>query len=166
MAVGSDTGLAQDATLQAIIVALGGPILGMPNGSGTGLAQDASLQQILALIGGGGSLPATAHTVLGGATYAITKTDAIILFDSSNGLLPIAQLPADVAHGLFVDRTITFVWVAWNGAQVAPEIDGNGNSVVAFSGMPASATYAATTIISTPGAAYTLKWDGANWVPA
>jgi hypothetical protein len=165
MAVGSDTGPAQDATLQAIIVALGGPILGMPNGSGTGLAQDASLQQILALIGGGGSLPATAHTVLGGATYAIALTDGIILFDSSNGLRPIAQLPAGGA-GLFVDRTITFVWVAWNGAQVPPEIDGNGNSVVAFSGMPASATYVATTNITTPGAAYTLKWDGANWVPA
>ena len=49
MPVGSDTGGAQDATLQAIILALGGPVVGMPNGSGTGAAQDASLQQILAL---------------------------------------------------------------------------------------------------------------------
>ena len=65
---------------QLIIIALGGPIVGMANGSGTGQAQDASLQQILALLGGG-SLPATAHTVIGGATYTITKTDAIILFD-------------------------------------------------------------------------------------
>ena len=48
MPVGSDTGGAQDATLQAIILALGGPVVGMPNGSGTGAAQDASLQQILA----------------------------------------------------------------------------------------------------------------------
>ena len=47
---GTGTGLAQDVDLQAIITALGGPIVGMPNGTGTGLAQDASLQQISALI--------------------------------------------------------------------------------------------------------------------
>ena len=166
MPVGSDTGLAQDATLQAIILALGGPIVGMSNGSGTGMAQDASLQQILALLGGG-SIPATAHTVIGGATYTITKTDAIILFDESNGMQPAALLPADAAHGLFIDRTITFVWIAWDGPPptVQPEISGNGNNLVVFSGMPASATYAATTTISTPGAPYTLKWDGADWVP-
>lgn len=164
MTVGSDSGLAQDATLQAIIIALGGPVAG-PNGSGTGLAQDASLQQILALIGGGALVP-TSHTVIGGVTYAIVATDGIILFDSSNGLQPVAKLPADAAHGLFVGRRIVFVWVAWDASQVAPEIDGNGNGVVAYSGMPASATYAATTTESTPGGFYTLEWDGANWVPA
>ena len=165
MPVGSDTGVAQDATLQAIILALGGPVVGMPNGSGTGVAQDASLQQILALLGGG-SIPATAHTVIGGATYTITKTDAIILFDESNGMQPVALLPVDAAHGLFVDRTITFVWIAWDaGLSALPEISGNGNNLVVFSGMPASASYSATTTISTPGAPYTLKWDGTNWVP-
>ena len=165
MAVGSDTGPAQDATLQAIIIALGGPIVGMPNGSGTGVAQDASLQQILALLGGG-SIPGTAHTVIGGATYTIVSTDAIILFDESNGMQPAALLPADAAHGLFIDRTIAFVWIAWDaGLSAQPLINGNGNNLVSFSGMPASATYAATTTISTPGAAYTLKWDGADWVP-
>lgn len=162
---GSGTGAAQDATLQLIILALGGPVAGMPNGSGTGLAQDASLQQILALIGGGGSTPGTEHTVIGGVTYTIAKTDAIIEFDSSNGMLPEALLPADAAHGLFVNRTITFVWTAWNGAQVPPEISGNGNDVVAYSGMSGSSTYVATTNITTPGGSYTLKWDGTNWVP-
>ena len=167
MTVGSDSGLAQDATLQAIILLLGGPIVGMPNGSGTGAAQDASLQQILALLAGGGFLPGTitAHTVIGGVTYPIALTDGIILFDSSNGLQPVAQLPSALP-GLYVGRTITFVWVAWNGAQVPPEIDGNGNDVVAFSGMPASASYSPTTNITTPGGWYTVKWDGANWVPA
>ena len=76
------------------------------------------------------------------------------------------DLAVDAAHGLFVDRTITFVWVAWDaGLSALPEISGNGNNLVVFSGMPASASYSATTTISTPGAPYTLKWDGTNWVP-
>jgi hypothetical protein len=49
---GSGTGLAQDATLQAIIAALGGAV--PDGGSGTGLAQDASLQALYDLIAGGG----------------------------------------------------------------------------------------------------------------
>ena len=48
---------------------------------------------------------------------------------------PAALLPADAAHGLFIDRTITFVWIAWDGALSAqPLINGNGNNLVAFSG--------------------------------
>jgi hypothetical protein len=52
---GSGTGLAQDATIQAIIAALGGAV--PDGGSGTGLAQDASLQALYDLIAGGGSNP-------------------------------------------------------------------------------------------------------------
>jgi hypothetical protein len=69
MPVGSDSGVAQDATLQALILSLGGPIVGMANGSGTGVAQDASLQQILALLGGG---------LQPGATFTIRMSIALV----------------------------------------------------------------------------------------
>jgi hypothetical protein len=89
---GSGTGAAQDATLQLIILALGGPIAGMPNGSGTGPAQDASLQQILALLGGGGLVPGNYSSievpiglVTASSTNKIPKNAIInaVFFDNS-----------------------------------------------------------------------------------
>jgi hypothetical protein len=124
--VGSDTGLAQDATLQAIIVALGGPIVGMPNGSGTGAAQDASLQQILALLAGGvgsvtsvsGAAPITSTL---GTTPIIGITAATDLAAGSMSAVDKAKLdaitPGGGATGIFgdgsdgdftVDGTATF----------------------------------------------------------
>lgn len=131
-----------------------------------GAATVAVVGGVWALSGSGGASFASAHTVIGGVTYTIARSDSIIEFDESNGMQPVAMLPADAIHGLFVGRTITFVWTAWDaGLSALPKIDGNGNNVVAFSGMPASATFTPTTTMSTTGSAYTLKWDGAHWVP-
>lgn len=70
---GTGTGRAQDATLQKMLAALGGPF-GGTNGSGTGDAQDASLQQILTALTGGG----------GGAKNPFAIVNAVTVFGIDN----------------------------------------------------------------------------------
>ncbi len=155
---GTGVGPAQDATGQAMLALYG---LSTPTGgTGVGPLQDATMQALLAVIGGG-STPCTAHTVLGGVTYNVSPTDCIIIFDSSNGSLPQANLPTT---GLFTNRTISASWYGWNGAMVPPQINAGGiDKVVAYSGMSASGAYVSSTTISTPGDTYTLSW-GRNWI--
>ena len=110
---------------------------------------------ITSLIGG------TVVTVVGGVTQPGAITDILVKFDSSNGLLPVYQMPA---VGLFKGKTIAFIWFAWNGAEVPPKIDGNGNNLTPFSGQSASAQVVPSTVDNTPGGHCAYEWDGTEWI--
>jgi hypothetical protein len=161
---GTGDGLAQDATLQQILLALGGgPI--PQGGTGMGLAQDATLQLILLAISGGGGGAKTAATVVSGETYDCLSTDTAIRFDTTGGTTATAVLPSPI----YIGQQITFYWWAWSGAQVVPTINTSaGKSLVPFSGQASSgaAGLAATTTISTPGASFVLEWNGTEWMAA
>ena len=158
---GTGTGQAQDATAQCIAAAYGlTPPVG---GTGTGLCQDATLQAILGAISGGGGGVKTAATVVSGQTYNLLTTDAVIRFDTSGGTTATANMIAPA----YIGQQVTFYWWSWNGAQAAPTMNVDaGHKMVPFSGQTSSGAggLVTTTTISTPGASYTLEWDGTEWV--
>jgi hypothetical protein len=113
--------------------------------------------------GGGGDKPFTAHTVTSGQTYNVSSTDTAIRFDTTGGSTATAVLPTPT----YIGQRITFYWWAWSVAQVAPTINASaGKQFVPFSGQASSgaAGLVTTTTISTPGAAYTLEWNGTEWM--
>jgi len=120
---GSDKGLAQDATGQAILAALG--VSTPTGGTGIGLFQDATAQAILAALGGGGGvsgLPKAFHSTGAGAV-AVTAPNARVFCDPGNvaggGMSPGSPLitfltsPPDGAQVNIIDTSST----ANNGAQ-------------------------------------------------
>ena len=107
--------------------------------------------------------PLTAATVASGATYNLLGTDTVIRFDTTGG----TTATADMIAPTYIGQRITFYWWAWGAGQVAPTINVDaGHEMVAFSGQASSgaAGLVTTTTITTPGAAYTLEWDGTEWV--
>ena len=159
---GTGTGLAQDATAQAILAKLG--LTTPQGGSGTGLCQDATLQILLANIGGGG-IAGTCPTVTSGSTSTLLRTDACVRFDTTGGTPATVDM---IAPG-FIGRRITFYWWAWAGDAGGPTpptvVADSGHSMVPFSGQATSgaAGLVSTSTINTPGASYTLLWDGTEW---
>lgn len=158
---GTGTGQAQDATAQCIAAAYGlTPPVG---GTGTGLCQDATLQAILGAISGGGGGAKTAATVVSGQTYNLLTTDAVIRFDTSGGTTGTANMHAPG----YIGQQVTFYWWSWNGTQAAPTMNVDaGHKMVPFSGQASAgaAGLVTTSTISTPGAAYTLEWNGTEWM--
>jgi hypothetical protein len=69
----------------------------------------------------------------------------------------------------YIGQRITFYWWAWSGAQVPPTINASaGEQFVPFSGQASSgaAGLVTTTTISTPGASFSLEWNGTEWMAA
>ena len=161
--MGNGTGLIEDSTGQAILAALGAST--PQGGPGTGLMRDATGQAIVAAISGGGGGAKTAATVTSSQTYPVLSTDTAIRFDTTGGTTATAVLPAPT----YIGQRITFYWWAWSGAQVAPTINASaGEQFVPFSGQVSSgaAGLVTTTIISTPGASFSLEWNGTEWMAA
>lgn len=161
---GSGTGLAQDATVQQINKLFGASI--PVGGSGTGLCQDASLQALYTLIAGSPGVPQTAATVVSGQTYTLLASDSVIRFDTTGG----TTATADMHAGGYIGQPVTFYWWAWSvadaGGPTPPTVNAPaGISVVPYSGQATSgaAGLVSTTAITTPGASFTLKWDGTEW---
>ena len=155
---GTGEGQAQDATLQQILLALGGgPI--PQGGTGEGLAQDATLQLILAAIHGGGGGAETAVTIDSGATTSLLATDTAIRFDTTGGTTATAQMIAPS----YIGQKWTFYWWAWGAGQVPPTILAPpGIKIVPFGGQASSgaAGLVTSTTISTPGASFSVEWNG------
>ena len=103
----------------------------------------------------------TAQTITQGQTKTLRVTDAAIIFDTSAGAQ--ATATADMITPLFIGQEWTFSWFVWGTMMTPPTIVAPaGILMVPFSGMPSSGTggLVSTTTISTPGASYTLKWNG------
>jgi hypothetical protein len=111
----------------------------------------------------GAGVVGTSATVVSGQTYNLLATDTVIRFDTTGG----TTATADMIAPSYIGQRITFYWWAWSVAQVAPTINVDaGHEMVPFSGQSSSGAggLATTTTISTPGASYTLEWDGTEWV--
>jgi hypothetical protein len=115
----------------------------------------------LAAAGGTSALPATAATVVGGQTYTCKSTDRAIRVDSSNGLQPVINLVA-----IPIGQRITIYWWNWAtgaGQPVGPVVNApSGVLMQTFIGqaVAGNAGLASTSTVTTPGATYTLLWDG------
>ncbi|MFI5301158.1 MAG: hypothetical protein ACHREM_23995 [Polyangiales bacterium] len=97
---GTGKALAQDATLQLILLAFGGgPI--PQGGTGMGLAQDATLQLLLAAIVGPVS-PLTWTAVAAGGTAVISSSTPFAGAFDTTGAQCKAPLPAGATDGLVV----------------------------------------------------------------
>jgi hypothetical protein len=127
----------------------------------------AALEAIASGGGGGGGTVGTVATVTGGTTYSVKNSDTLIIFDSSNGTAPTADLPTT---SLVPGQSVTFFWYNWNVAQVPPVIVAGGtNKVSPYTGMASagSAGLVASTIITTTGGFITYKYNGAGaWLQA
>lgn len=107
----------------------------------------------------------TAHLIHSGETYTLLATDAAIIFDTSGGSTATAQL---IAPSSTLWRC-TFYWYAWGAPAVPPTILAPGGlKMVPFSGqaVSGSAGLVSSTTISTPGAAFTLAYDGTELMNA
>ena len=105
-------------------------------------------------------LPTSPPTVIGGTTYTLSPYDNIVSLDSSNGLLPVAQMISP----LLVGQMWTFWWKAWVQATPLPPqiVAPSGVLIMPFSGQTISGTsgWTSSTTITTPGATWTIEWDG------
>jgi hypothetical protein len=109
-----------------------------------------------------GSDGGTAATVTSGQTYNVLSTDKAIRFDTTGG----SAATADMAAPSYIGQRITFYWWAWSVAQVPPVINVDaGHAMVPFQGPQSSGAggLVTSTTIATPGATYTLEWDGTEW---
>ena len=105
----------------------------------------------------------TAATVVSGQVYPMKATDTQIRFDTTGG----ATATADMIAPTLIGQRATFYWWAWGAGQVAPTINVDaGHKMVPFSGQATSgaAGLVTTTTITTTGAAFTLEWNGTEWV--
>jgi len=103
----------------------------------------------------------TAQTITEGQTKTLRNTDVAVIFDTSGGGQ--ATATADMIAPSFIGQEWTFSWFAWGNLQTPPTIQAPpGIGMVPFSGMASSgnAGLVSTTTISTPGASYTLRWNG------
>lgn len=160
---GSGNGVAQDATLQAVLAKLG---LSTPQGgSGTGIAQDASLQVLLTVIGGSKlsivRVNATGASGAQASPYAAKVYDTVIV-DASLGPV-VVNLPAltlgqwvrvQQDSGTALTSTITVNPSSGNLDQPPPD---NGTFVASF-------VYGPATSWTTPSAlGMDLTWfDGGS----
>ncbi len=128
---------------------------------------DKRLKRVWALVSamaGGGGGHKTAMTVRSGQSYICLATDTAIRFDTTGGTTATARLPVP----MYVGQAVTFYWWAWGAGQAAPTINVDpGHGMVPFSGQATSGAggLVTTTTISTPGAAFTLEWNGTEWMP-
>jgi len=117
------------------------------------------------LSAGGSEGALTAHTVLGGVTYAMTATDREIIADSSNGSQPVIQM-TQPASGWEIGETFDFSWFAWDtgvGQPVGPEIIAPaGVKMVPYDGQSVSGVggLVSSTVVTTPGDTMSLRWNG------
>ena len=108
----------------------------------------------------------TAHTIHEGETYTLIPTDVAIIFDTSGG--PQATATADmlgpsITDPWYIGREWLFSWFEWGNLQTPPTIVAPaGILMVPFSGRAASgvAGLVSSTVINTPGASWTLRWNG------
>ena len=120
------------------------------------------LEQLIANIINGGGLNYTVHNIAAGQTYAALTTDRYLRMatDGTHGTAT-ANLPAPT----YIGEQHTFFWEFWDVSEVPPVINATaGKTLVPFSGLASSGGTTASTTISTPGATYTLMWDGVEWV--
>ena len=117
--------------------------------------------------GGGGGGSSTAATVTSGQTYQVLTTDIVVRMDTSGGATATADLPLPA----YIGEQHTFYWWAWGVGQTPPTINTTSNihetnKMVPFTGQATSgaAGLVTTTTITTPGASFTLEWDGVEWV--
>lgn len=119
--------------------------------------------QALDEVAAGTRVASTAATVAAGAVYTLRSTDAFIRFDTSGG----AVATANLLPGAFIGQTVTFYWWAWSAGLIPPVVNAPaGAAMVPFTGQASSGAggLVATTAITTPGASYTLQWDGTEWI--
>jgi hypothetical protein len=111
--------------------------------------------------GGNATVPAV---VTGGTTYTLAATDALIIFDSSNGSQPVAQM----ISASYLGQKWTFWWEGFPSPVTAlPKIVAPGAVLIMpFNGQPSSGTtgWATSTVLSTPGATWTVMWDGTELI--
>jgi hypothetical protein len=122
-----------------------------------------SVDDTLAMLWPGpASIPRTAATVVGGQTYTVKATDTAIRADSSNGTQPVIDMIAPT----YIGQRWTFYWWAWAtgaGQPVGPLINAPaGINMQSFAGQAVSgaAGLVTNTTITTPGATFTLEWNG------
>ena len=162
------------SSLSAVAIAAGisipgalSQIFALPGTSGRVVYFDESNTWQLFESGGGGVGPGgqTAATVVSGETHTLLPTDTAIRFDTTGG----TTATADMVAPFYIGQRVTFYWWAWSVAQVAPTINVDaGHKLVPFSGQPSSVAggLPTTTTISTPGASFTLEWNGTEWMSA
>jgi hypothetical protein len=110
--------------------------------------------------GGSASAAKTFIRISPGQTYQVKPTDTVVQMwtDAARGAST-AVLPADPAP----DDTVTLAWTGWDGGQVPPVINGNGNNMTPYGGQTSPALtggFVATTAITKTGGFMTLKYDG------
>ena len=120
------------------------------------------LEALVASIINGTGLGYTFANVVGGQTYAVKTTDRYVRISSDGGhAAPVLNLPAPT----YIGEQHTFFWEFWDISEVPPVVNATaGKTLVPFSGLASSGGTLTTSAITTPGASYTLEWDGAEWV--
>src|ERR1019366_603535 len=115
-----------------------------------------------------GGLVCTPHTVVSGQTYAAATGDCPIRMDTSNSL-DAGTATYSLTANPFNGEWHSACWLSWADASaVAPVVtsaDG-GHTLVPFSGLasPVPGGLAGSTTVSTPGACWSGRWDGSEWV--
>jgi len=133
----------------------------------TGISLTVSPSGLLTSANGG--LWCTPHTVVSGGTLAATYSDCPVRLDTSNSL-DAGTATYSLTATPFNGEWHSACWMSWADASaVAPTVtsaDG-GATLVPFSGLasPAPGGLVGSTTVSTPGACWTGRWDGSEWVP-
>lgn len=124
-------------------------------------ALSARLKNVLALPPRAGRGPVT---VRNGEPYTLLASDRYINFDTTDG-----AATANMIAPSRIGQTWTFYWAEWGAGHVMPTINAPpGIKMIPYSGKakPGVAGLVASTTISTPGASYTLIWNGTELGPA
>lgn len=98
------------------------------------------------------SVPAT---IVGGVTYAASKTDVAFELDSSNA----SQPAVDLWPTPYVGQMFSAAWTA--GTVVLALINGNGNQISSYTS--GTQVVGANTEINTPGGFGTWRYNGTLW---
>lgn len=110
----------------------------------------------------GAGVVGTSVTITSGQTTTLLATDTAIIFDTSGG----TTATADMIAPSYIGQTWTFSWLFYGASPVPPTINAPGGvSMVPFSGQSASGIFVSTTTINTPGASWSLRWNGTQLVP-
>lgn len=141
---GSGTGLAQDATIQAMIGAMGGsPPQG---GDGVGAAQDASLQALYTLLSGGGAAALTA--ILKNRAQNLVTTNQLGIVGGGN-LVPPVTLTMVASGKLRVTVNSSFQTNGTVNPVISAIVNGGAPTVLwTFQSVVGNNTEAANAIIS------------------
>ena len=110
----------------------------------------------------GAGVVGTSVTITSGQTKTLLATDTAIIFDTSGG----TTATADMIAPSYIGQTWTFSWMFYGASPVPPTINAPGGvSMVPFSGQSASGVFVSTTTLNTPGASWSLRWNGTQLVP-